>query len=399
MSANYMEAYYKLEQEFFELKRRFAVVAIERDELLYLHQKATALVVPGEMDTVDAYRKILAESEDYAEKQAHLKSEAYGVITTLRSKVKDLEEALVCVEENIVDTVEDFARANFKFCNDSEDLPLQGYGGPTANLRYRQLNLALETIRGALLLSKYTCMDCARRNEECPHKPEEMGHIFFDAVAVNNALFEDKHISADDMKFMEDMNSLPQMDIINPEDIEILNRLASIKNLGLELDTESPESVGTNHCFADGYTSQEKERQMMNREMAEATVKKMDDNYDRFIPADMSPFLEKEYDSFRADMIEQALNEAEERGRSGARNHPGCDYSATIYCNKCGWLGSKDQPTLFQDNNRALRETLEYIAIRIWTVYRDLDKVTNVVQREMLYNLNNEIQRVLGDTK
>ena len=303
MSANYMEAYYKLEQEFFELKKKFA------------------------------------ESEDYAEKQAHLKSEAYGVITTLRSKVKDLEEALVCVEESIVDTVEDFARGNFKFCNDSEDLSFQGYGGPTANLRYSELNLALETIRGALLLSKYTCMDCARRNEECPHKPEEMGHIFFDAVAVNNALFEDKHISADDMKFMEDMNSLPQMDIINPEDIEILNRLASIKNLGLELDTESPESVGTNHCFADGYTSQEKERQMMNREMAEATVKKMDDNYDRFIPADMSPFLEKEYDSFRADMIEQALNEAEARGRDAGLEESR-DYYAPLVAAAIYWQDS-----------------------------------------------------------
>ena len=97
--------------------------------------------------------------------------------------------------------------------------------------------------------------------------------------------------------------------------------------------------------------------------------------------------------------IVKALNEAEERGRSGARNHPGCDYSATIYCNKCGWLGSKDQPTLFQDNNRALRETLEYAAVRIWTVYRDLHKDDNRDQRLMLYSLNNEIQKVLRDTK
>ena len=42
------------------------------------------------------------------------------------------------------------------------------------------------------------------------------------------------------------------------------------------------------------------------------------------------------------------------------------------------------------------RETLETISMRIWTIYRDLDKVA---QREMLYNLNNEIQKVLGDTK
>jgi hypothetical protein len=54
-------------------------------------------------------------------------------------------------------------------------------------------------------------------------KPVEMGHIFADALSINNTLFEDRHISADDMKFMKDMNKLPQT---NP--------------------------VGTNHCFADG---------------------------------------------------------------------------------------------------------------------------------------------------
>jgi hypothetical protein len=186
MSDTYMEAYYKLEQEFFELKKKFA------------------------------------ESEEYSEKQAHYKGEAYAVITTLQFRIDNLEKAL------------SFAHKH------------------------------LES------MDNYSVVSGTR-------------HIIDKALSLNDVWFRDKPITADDMKFMEDMNRLPQP------------------------DPGEPTSLCSAHAFG------------------------------------------------------------EERARSA--------------------------------NNKVLRETLGNAAMRIWTVYRDLDKVTNVVQREMLYNLNNEIQRVLGDTK